>query len=181
LFVREQKTALKTFASTLPYASRLTSQKISDRNGVAKTKTDKEKTMSEQENVAIVQQAYNNFKSGNIQALLDLCADDIEWTLPEIENVPFAGTRKTRAGVGEFFALVGANQDVLQFEPRETIAQRDKVVSLGHYEWRVKSTGRQFSGDFAHVFTIRDGKIVAFHEYTDTATAAAAYRKAMSA
>ena len=137
--------------------------------------------MSEQKNTRIVQDAYNNFKSGNIQALLALLSDNIDWRLPEIQNVPFAGRRTGRSAVGEFFEQVGASQDVLRFEPREFVAQGEKVVSLGHYEWRVKDTGRQFEADFAHVFTIRDGKIVAFHEYTDTAAAAAAYEKAMSA
>ena len=137
--------------------------------------------MSEQDNAAIVQQAYDNFKSGNIEGLLDLLSDDVTWQLPEMENVPFGGRRTGRAAVGEFFALVGANQDSLRFDPRETVAQGDKVVSLGQYEWRVKATSREFSGDFAHVFTIRDGQVVAFHEYTDTAACANAYRKAMSA
>jgi ketosteroid isomerase-like protein len=39
----------------------------------------------------------------------------------------------------------------------------------------------RFSGDFAHAWTIRDGKVVAFHEYTDTAACIAAHQKAMSA
>ena len=137
--------------------------------------------MSEQENIAVVQQAYNNFKTGNIQALLALFSDDIEWELPKVENVPFTGKRTGLTAVGEFFALVGANQDVLQFEPRDFVAQGDRVVSLGDYEWRVKDTGREFGSDFAHVFTIRDGKVIAFKEYFDSAVVAAAYRKAMSA
>jgi uncharacterized protein len=136
--------------------------------------------MSEQ-NKAIAKQAYNYFKSGNIEALLSLMSDNISWTLPEIENVPFGGKRTGRASVGEFFATVGASQENLRFEPREFIAEGDKVVSLGSYEWRVKATNREFSGEFAHVWTIRDGKAVAFHEYTDTAACADAYRKAMSA
>src|SRR5258708_40049560 len=131
--------------------------------------------MSEQENVAIVHQAYSNFTTGNISGLLDLCSDDITWQLPKMENVPFAGKRATRAGVGEFFALLDANEEALRFEPQEFVAQGDKVVSLGYYQWRVKSTGREFDSDFAHVFTIRNGKIVAFHEYTDTAACANAY------
>jgi ketosteroid isomerase-like protein len=137
--------------------------------------------MSEQDNVAIVHQAYDNFKSGNIPALLELCADEITWQLPEMANVPFGGERRTRAGVGEFFALIDAHEEALRFEPNETVAQGDKVVSLGFYQWRVKSTGREFEGDFAHVFTIRNGKIVAFHEYTDTAACANAFTKAMTA
>ena len=51
---------------------------------------DKGEAMSEQ-NKAIVQQAYNNFKAGNIDALLNLLSDDIAWDLPEIKNVPFGG------------------------------------------------------------------------------------------
>lgn len=136
--------------------------------------------MSEQ-NKAIVQEIYNNFKIGNIEALLNRLSDDIAWDLPEIKNVPFGGKRTGRASVGEFFATVGASQESLRFEPRELIAEGDKVVSLGNYEWRVKANGRTFEGDFAHVFTIGNGKVVAFHEYTDTAAVADAYQKAMSA
>lgn len=137
--------------------------------------------MSEQDNIAIVQQAYTNFKSGNIPALLAQLSDDVTWQLPEMENVPFGGKRTTPAGVGEFFALIAENEEPLQFEPREIVAQGDKVVSLGYYKWRLKANGREFDSDFAHVFTIRDGKVVAFHEYMDTAACANAYGKAMSA
>src|SRR5438270_7480505 len=132
--------------------------------------------MSEQDNVSLVKQAYNNFKAGNISALLELFADDVQWQFPRIENVPFAKAFNGRAGVGEFFALVGANQDALSFEPQEFIAQDDKVVATGHYRWRIKPNNREFEGDWAHVFTIRDGKIAAFQEYTDTAAVADAYR-----
>lgn len=52
--------------------------------------------MSEQENVKVVQQAYENFKRGDITTLLGLIADDVDWRLPEIENVPFAGHRSGR-------------------------------------------------------------------------------------
>jgi uncharacterized protein len=136
--------------------------------------------MSEQ-NKAIVEQAYNNFKTGNIEALLNLMSDDVSWTLPEMEGVPFAGKRSGRTAVGEFFGTLGSSQDTLSFEPRELIAEGDKVISLGSYDWRVKSNNREFGGDFAHVFTIRGGKIVVFHEYMDTAACIAAHQKAMSA
>ena len=136
--------------------------------------------MSEQ-NKSVVNQAYSNFKSGNINALLDLMADDVSWTLPVMGGVPFAGTRSGRASVGEFFATVDSTQESLTFDPRELIAEGDKVVALGSYQWRVKSNSREFGGDFAHVFTIRDGKIVAFNEYMDTAACTTAHQKAISA
>ncbi|MFN2577955.1 MAG: nuclear transport factor 2 family protein [Pyrinomonadaceae bacterium] len=136
--------------------------------------------MSEPENITVVQQAYNNFKTGNISALIDQTTVDIVWQLPEIKNVPIAGKRSGHDGVTDFFATLGRDQDVLEFEPREVVAQNDKVVSLGHYRWRVKETGREFASDFVHIFTIRDGKIAAFREHFDSAIVAAAYQKAMS-
>ena len=136
--------------------------------------------MSEQ-NKAIVQQAYNNFKTGDIEGLLNLMSDDITWTLPEMQGVPFSGKRTGRASIAEFFDSVGSSQEVLSFEPRELIAEGDKVVALGSYSWRVKANGREFGGDFAHVWTIQDGKAVVFQEYMDTAVAVSAHQKAMSA
>lgn len=133
--------------------------------------------MSEISNTKIVQNVYENFRSGDIKALLNLLSEDIEWQLPEIENVPFGGKRRGHEEMGQFFASLVDTQEVQHFEPREFIAHEDKVVALGHYAWHVKSTGREFGGDFAHVFTIRDGKVIRFHEYMDTAAAAAAHRR----
>ncbi len=136
--------------------------------------------MSEQENTTLVQQVYENFKSGDIKALLNLLSVNIEWQLPEIENVPFSGKRRGQEQMGQFFASLVDTQEVQQFDPREFIAQGDKVVALGHYAWRVKSTGREYGGDFAHVFTVGDSKVVRFHEYMDTAAAVAAHRRDLS-
>ena len=137
--------------------------------------------MSEQENTELVRQVYEHFKNGEIKALLNLLADNIEWHLPEIENVPFSGARRGQEQMGQFFASLVDTQEVQHFDPREFIAQGDKVVALGHYAWRVKSTGGEYGGDFAHVFTVQAGKVVRFHEYMDTAAAAAAYRRDLNA
>ena len=134
-----------------------------------------ERIMGEQENTKVVEQVYESFKSGDIQSLLNLLSDDVEWELPSIDNVPFSGKRRGREQVGEFFKALADNQQVQHFEAKEFIAQGDKIVALGDYHMRVNSTGQAFEGDWAHVFTIRNGKVMKFHEYTDTAAAAAAY------
>jgi ketosteroid isomerase-like protein len=134
--------------------------------------------MSEQENTIIVQQAYNNFQTGNIEGLINMMSDDVTWELPEIEGVPLSGKRMGRAGVTDFFLTLARDQEVLTFEPRESVAQGDRVISLGAYRWRVKATGREFSSDFVHIFTIRGGKITAFREHFDSAVVAEAYQAA---
>ena len=132
--------------------------------------------MSEQDNVAAAQRGYEYFMSGDIPSLVNIFADDVVWALPKIENVPFSGKHTGRAAVAEFFRLVGENQEALSFNRESFVAQGEKVVVLGNYVWKVKATGREFSGDFAHVFTFRDGKAVAFNEFLDSAALAAAYK-----
>lgn len=133
-------------------------------------------TNQEAENVRIVQQAYENFRTGNIDAIVNALSPDVEWQIPEVEGAGFSGTRRGREQVRQFFTALNQAQEVLSFEPREFIGDRDKVVVLGHYAWRVRGTGRRFENDWAMVFTLRDGQIVRFQEFTDTALVAAAYR-----
>lgn len=137
--------------------------------------------MSEQENTQIIRETYGNYQTGDIQALLNLLADNVTWRVPEIESVPFAGSREGRESIAQFFVTLDEAQEAVRFEPQHFIAQGDKVVVQGQYLWRVKSTGREYEADWLHVFTLRDGKITAFQEYTDTAAAARAYQKALSA
>jgi ketosteroid isomerase-like protein len=129
-----------------------------------------------QENVRLIENAYNSFKTGDLKSLLANFAEDIHWELPKIEGLPISGIRNGREQVQEFFTTLAKLQEPLQFEPREFIAERDKVVSIGFYRWRVKETDKIFESAFAHVFTIRDGKVVRFLEFTDSAASAAAYK-----
>ena len=132
--------------------------------------------MSEQDNAAIAQRGYEYFMSGDVPSLVSIFADDVVWDMPKIENVPFSGKQIGSAAVAGFFQLLGENQEPLSFNRESFVAQGDKVVVLGNYVWKVKATGREFSGDFAHAFTFRDGKVVAFREYLDSAALAAAYK-----
>jgi uncharacterized protein len=132
--------------------------------------------MSEQDNVGIVQQAYRHFKDGNLPEVLNLCDENVEWELPAMEGIPFSGKRRGRDQVEQFFTQLADAQEVLQFEPREFIAQGDKVVTLGHYAWSVRETDRNYESDWVHVFTVRNGKVAQFKEYTDTAAAGLAYQ-----
>jgi len=132
--------------------------------------------MSEHENRQFVEQAYATFKAGDIPTLLQSLSEDVTWQLPEIENVPFSGKRQGRGAVGEFFSTLASLQDARSFEEREFIAQGDKVVVLGHYVWQVKANERIFESDFAHIYAVRGGQIVAFQEHTDSAAVAKAFR-----
>ena len=130
--------------------------------------------MNEQENTKLVQKTYELFKSGDIETLLGMYADDVSWETPKVENAPFGGKISGRENVAEFFSRLDESEECLTVEPTEFIAQGDKVVVLGNFSWRVKSTNKEYASDFAHVATLKDGKIVSFYEYMDTAAHTAA-------
>ena len=92
--------------------------------------------------------------------------------------IPWAGTRYGHEGVAEFFSLTGETLEFEQFEPREFVAQRETVVVLGYERSLVKPTGRTFEHDWAHVYTLRDGKIAKVQLIEDTAALAAAFEAA---
>ena len=64
-----------------------------------------------------------------------------------------------------------------RFEPRQFIAQDDKVITLGHYTAKT-STGGSFDSDFVMVFTLRNGKVTEFQEFLDSAGLNAAFAPA---
>lgn len=137
--------------------------------------------MSEQDNLRIVKEGYGDFSRGDIQTLLGKFADDIEWLVPGSKNNPLAGTYKGRSGVGEFFKRLSDLTEMSKFEPTDFFAQGDKVVVLGRETARVKSTGRTFQGDWAMAFTLKNGKVVRYQEYSDTANLEAAFGSAQGA
>jgi ketosteroid isomerase-like protein len=125
-------------------------------------------------NVEVVQETYEAVGRGDISALLDLLADDVEWAFQGPSVIPFTGTRRGREGVAEFFSLVGGNLEFERFEPREFVAQGDTVVVLGFERSIVKPTGRTFEQEWAHVYKLRDGKVAEFLALEDTAAHAVA-------
>ena len=130
--------------------------------------------MSDSTNVDVIQRFYGAFGRGDIPAALDLLADDVEWIFRAPSVIPFAGTRRGREGVAQFFSLVEETLEFQQFEPREFVAQGDMVVVLGFERNLIKPTGRTFEQEWAHVYALRDGKIAKHRGFEDTAAYVAA-------
>ena len=129
-----------------------------------------------EENTRLVQSAYEAFGRGDIAALAELLADDIAWVDPgDPDDDPNAGTFEGKEAVLGWFGGLASTVEYTTFEPREFVAQNDKVVSLVYSEATAQATGRA-SSTLRHRWTIRDGKLARFQSYHDTAAAAAAHR-----
>ena len=134
--------------------------------------------MSEQDNLDVIRRGYDAFGHGDIETLLGLFDEQIEWVTPGPPELATSGRRRGRKEVGEFFAAVSEAFDIQRFEPREFIAQGDRVIVLGDETATVRATGKALDSSWVHSFTLKDGRVVAFQEYFDTAATVAELRAA---
>jgi ketosteroid isomerase-like protein len=131
--------------------------------------------MNEQQNIQTIKDAYAAFARGDIQSVLSVLTDDVEWETQGAAPIPYAGVFLGKDGVTQFFRILADSDDAQVFEPRRFFADGDMVVVLGRYAARVKKTGRTAEADWVHAFTFRDGKVAKYCEYYDTAKYAQAY------
>jgi ketosteroid isomerase-like protein len=133
--------------------------------------------MNESSNVQAVKAAYDAFLRGDIDAILAMLDENVEWqAVKGTEGVaPHAGVRRGPGAVKEFFAQVAATIQFSRFEPKEYIAQGDQVAVVGEYSARIATTGRSVTSDWVMVFTFRNGRMVRFREWTDSAQLVRAY------
>jgi uncharacterized protein len=136
--------------------------------------------MGTQENMQVVKEGYAAFSRGDIPGLLALMAEDVEWHIPG-SGLPLAGTYRGRDGVANFFQKLTAEADILDFQPREFVADGDRVLVVGWERFKVKATNRTTEVDWIMAFTVRNGKVAKFREYTDTKAIATAYESAAQA
>lgn len=136
--------------------------------------------MGTEENIQVVKAAYAAFGRGDIQALLGMLTEDVEWRFPG-EGLPLSGVYRGHDGVARFFKNLDQDSQMVGFEPREFLTSGGRVVALGWYRGKIKATGQTFESEWAMAFTVRDGKIARFQEYVDTQVLAAAHVPAAKA
>jgi ketosteroid isomerase-like protein len=119
---------------------------------------------------------YTAFGQGDIPAILNLLAVDVEFYEPPGGAPPFTGIYHGRDRAGRFFQEMVGAVDVLLMEPQEFVAQGDTVVVLGRYRFRPKATGIPYDTDWAMVWWFREGKIRKFQIHYDTATERLAFQ-----
>jgi hypothetical protein len=122
-------------------------------------------SMSIQENVQIVKDAFAAIGRGDMQGLLALSAEGIEWIIPG--EWPLAGTHRGHAGVADLFQKASEMVET-STEPREFVAQGDRVLVVGFSRGRVKATNRTFEDHWVFAITVRNGKVTNIREYIDT-------------
>ena len=100
------------------------------------------------------------------QDLLALSAEDIEWIIPG-EDWPLAGTHRGHAGLADLLETASKSIET-STEPREFVAQGDRVLVVGFARGKIKATNKTFEDDWIFAITVRDGRLTNIREYVDT-------------
>jgi ketosteroid isomerase-like protein len=130
--------------------------------------------MSIERNIQTVKDFFAAIGRGDREALLALAAEDIEWIIPG-EDWPLAGTRHGHAGLADLLETASKSIET-STEPREFVAQGDRVLVVGFARGNIKATNKMFEDDWIFAITVRDGRLTSIREYIDTQALARASR-----
>jgi ketosteroid isomerase-like protein len=120
-----------------------------------------------------VREFYDAFGAGDVEAVLNTLADGVEWNMPG--QTPFAGPRRGRDQIRDFFAVLNRVARIDRFDAEEFIGQGDRVVALGSERITVRATGDHAEQRWAHLLTLADGRIARIDFFEDTAALAAVF------
>ena len=111
--------------------------------------------------------------SGDTQAVLDACSDDVRFigTRPTpSDSVAIYGTHRGKDGALKFFDIFGQTLEAGDFHTEAVIAQGHHVAMYGRLAHTARATSRPFESDWALMMQFDDaGKLVLYHFYEDTA------------
>ena len=119
-------------------------------------------------NGEIIKGLYDDFATGNVPGVLGAMDANISWT--EAEGFMYAGTYVgPNTILGGVFMKLATEWEGFSAVPHQIVDGGDgNVVSLGTYSGKYLKTGKNVTVPFAHAWTLRDGKIIKFFQYTDT-------------
>jgi uncharacterized protein len=120
-----------------------------------------------QDNVDVVQGAWDAFGRGDIDAVLEAIAPSAETRLPE--SLPWGGTYAGPDGFRDFLTRLGDSWDQFSATPQKVLGADDNhVVVLAKTKGRTKA-GATIEGKTIWIYQLRDGKIADAESFGDTA------------
>lgn len=119
-------------------------------------------------NLDIIKSTYEGKNSKeNGENLAKYVADNIVWT--EAKGFPYAGTYIGMDSVAKsVFSRLEKEWTDYTFTPEGYVADGDRVVAFGTYSGTYNATQKPFSARVAHIWQLKDGKIIRFEQFVDS-------------
>ncbi len=115
--------------------------------------------------IETIRSFYSALAAGDAGSALGLMSADIEWVAMWPYKASGPGPEKVAEGV-----LIPLQRDWERFEivPSEYLVEEDSVLSIGRFRGVHGATGKSADAAYAHLWTVRDGKITRFRQFIDT-------------
>jgi ketosteroid isomerase-like protein len=118
-------------------------------------------------NLELIRGTYEGSSEDNGRNLLAVLSPDVEWT--EAEGFPYAGTYVgPDALIAGVFRRLGSEWRGYRADVHTYIADGDRVAAFGVYSGTYNATGKSMTAPFAHLYQIKDGKVIRMTQYVDT-------------
>jgi hypothetical protein len=126
--------------------------------------------VSDPNNVNVIDGLYKAFAVSDIPAALGAMDAKIVWNEAESNSLaagnPYIGPDAVLNGV---FARLGADNEYFKLEDVQLHnMDNNQVLATLRYDAKVKATGKAYNAQVAHLWTLKDGKIIAFQQFLDT-------------
>lgn len=126
--------------------------------------------LSDPNNLTVIDNLYKAFSTGDIPVALADMDPKIVWNEAEgnayADGNPYIGPGVVLEGV---FARIGADHEYFKLTDINLLEMsNNQVLATLRYDAKLKENGKTYNAQAAHLWTLKDGKITAFQQYTDT-------------
>lgn len=119
-------------------------------------------------NLDVIRATYEGPSEENGKHLLAALASEATWT--EAAGFPYAGTYTGPEEIfDKVFRRLATEWVGYKAEVHTYLAEGDRVAAFGAYSGTYAKTGKSMSATFAHLYRLKDGKILSMEQYVDSA------------
>lgn len=134
-------------------------------------------TLTDHAAIALVCRLYEAFEERDHDAVLAGLADDLRWQ-QAATAVPAAGAALigTQDLLEQVILPLERDWDGFTEDVEDIVAADGHVVVTGTYRGNYRPLGRRLDAEFCHLWWVRNGEVIRFRQFTDTAAFDAATR-----
>lgn len=116
----------------------------------------------------IIRATYEGSSEENGKNLLAVLAPNATWT--EAAGFPYAGTFTGAEDImANVFQRLATEWIDYRVQVHTYLADGDRVAAFGVYSGAYRKTGKAMTATFAHLYLVKDGKIMSMEQYVDSA------------
>ena len=117
----------------------------------------------------LIRSLYDAFARGDAETVLGALDEEVVWNEAEggplaVDN-PYVGPQAVAEGV---LGRLAGELDDFAVTPETFVADGPDVVALGRYTGTHAKSGEPLDAQFVHHWTVEDGRVTRFQQYTDT-------------